>query len=294
MLKPRPRLRQIRPSSDAVLEGASAPSLVAQTRLEDALRGRADAYRVETSVDLTMLETLLSLDDVEAAAQTLEEHRASLLAMAHDLQVVVADAAVEREAERVWETCLEDLELRKQAQSGLRRRLLAVTGAVAVVVALLLPTGRITPRTTLVSVDERSAPDDVLAARDRLAAAQSTAAAVRAQAEAFAERTDARNAVVRHTVRALLAAGSGTAGQQPEKPPAEVTVLSRVRAAKDRVRNTTETGYGDRPPAPVIPLRLGDTGSLVGEAPDVPTPDVPTPDADILSPMGDVDTAVQD
>src|SRR5687768_10382700 len=83
---------------DAAARDEGVPSRVAQTRLSLALRDRAEAYRQDAVVDLTIVEALLRVDEAEAAARQLDDHRASLHAMARDLQVAVADAAVEREA----------------------------------------------------------------------------------------------------------------------------------------------------------------------------------------------------
>lgn len=160
-----------------------APSAAAQARLSGALRDRADAYRQDASIDLTMVEALLRVDEPEAAARTIDGHREALLAMARDLQVAVADAAVEREAEAVCEaahTSLSRAPLPVRASVGLRRRVLTLAGAAAVVVALVLPQARVSPRTTLASVQGGSAQDDLDTALDRLEAAKSWARALRA------------------------------------------------------------------------------------------------------------------
>src|SRR5687767_14952696 len=86
-----------------------APSPAAQARLSGALRDRADAYRGDAVVDLTLVEVLLRMDEAEAAVRALDDHRASLKAMARDLQVAVADAAVEREAEAVCDAAVAQL-----------------------------------------------------------------------------------------------------------------------------------------------------------------------------------------
>ena len=156
-----------------------APSVTAQARLSDALRDRADAYRQDASLDLTMIEALLRLDEPEAAARTIDGHREALLAMARDLQGVVADAAVEREAEAVCHA-VQSSTRTPAAVGGVRRRVLTMAGAAAVVVALILPQARLYPRTTLTSVQGDSSQNDISGALQRLEAAKTWARALRA------------------------------------------------------------------------------------------------------------------
>lgn len=215
------------------------PSAIAQARLSEALRDRAQTYRQDASVDLTMLDALLRLDHPEAAARALDDHRASLLAMAHDLQVAVADAAVEREAERVC-SAVQQAQVHRPLVSTVRRRALAVTGAAAVVLALVLPTARFSPRTTLTSMEGRSAyNDDVAAARERLEAARTWARALRA--DTVSQRSEARtaapspvaDAVVRSTLRPTLAADDpGGSAAHTLAGEATVTDLEWYRASK--------------------------------------------------------------
>lgn len=226
-----------RPVRAAVPTGA--PSLTAQARLSGALRDRSDAYRQDATVDLTIVEALLKIDEPEAAARTLDDHRASLQALARDLQVAVADAAVEREAERVWETCAADFAPAPQPESGLRRRVLAVTGAAAVALVLFLPTGRPSPRTVLTSASDPSSANDFGAARERLEAAMTWARALRAENEAAAAadkavvvRSAARTNVVRDKVRAILAADSGGSAAASSSTSATVTDLRDHRAKR--------------------------------------------------------------
>lgn len=247
------------------------PSRAAQARLSGALRDRADAYRQDASIDLTIVEALLRLDEAEAAAKTLDEHRASLHAMARDLQVAVADAAVEREAEFVCEAVAEELRLPlPRAATGLRRRVLAVTGAAAVVVALVLPTARFSPRTTLASFDNLSASSGIAAARERLEVARSWASALRADATATeaARSTTAdaprRAATVARQVRSILAADtSGGSAASSASPPADVTDLAAYREARSGGSAAASQPPAEEPTPPADEIQLPDVGEQV-------------------------------
>lgn len=281
MLEDNPMLRRRGDAPAVRAVGDSPPSSVAQARLADALRNRAQAYQQGAAVDLTIMEALLRLDHPEAAAQALEDHRAALQAMARDLQVAVADAAVEREAERVC-SAVATVAPPRPLVSSLRRRVLAVTGAAAVVVALVLPTARFAPRTTLTSVDGSSALDDVAAARERLEAARTWARALRentttkvSEARA-ATPSRASGEMVRDRVRTILAADApgGSAAPTVSKP-ADVIDLEARRAK----RATAPAPAKRRDPAPPDPTPPHD--------PD-PAP-VPLPEVGVdLSPDGSV------
>ena len=218
----------------------SVPSAAARARLSEALRDRAEAYRTDATVDLTIVEALLKLDEPEAAARTLDDHRASLQAMVRDLQVAVADAAVEREAERVWEACASSMDAPTSGgMGGLRRRALTFAGAAAVVLALVLPAGRLSPRTILASMEQRAAADDAAAARERLEAAKTWARALRAQQAAdwqsnaeYAARSAAHADVVRTKVRAILAADETGGSADRNTSVASVTDLDAYRARR--------------------------------------------------------------
>lgn len=242
------------------------PSATAQARLSDALRDRADAYRQDASIDLTMVEALLRVDEPEAAARTIDDHRQVLLAMAHDLQVAVADAAVEREAEAVCEAAQTTLPqvhtapvpLRAPA-GGLRRRVLTLAGAAAVVVALILPQARLSPRTTLASVQGGSAQDDLAGALDRLEAAKSWARALRGEAPAVTAAVPGMSRRAQSSARSTtdLAADDPGGSAAPSSSSAEVVDLQAYRSSRDAA------AAADRPAA--------------GE-PDEPVADVPHPD----------------
>ena len=211
------------------------PSRAAQARLSGALRDRADAYRQDASLDLTIVEALIRLDEAEAAVKTIDNHRASLQAMARDLQVVVADAAVEREAELVCDAIAGELTPPPaRTATGLRKRVLALTGAAAVVVALVLPAARFSPRTTLASVEGRSASDAIATARERLENRRAVASALRADAAASATTTAStrptRAAIVADKVRTILAADTpGGSAATSAAPPADVVDLAAYR-----------------------------------------------------------------
>ena len=253
-----PRARHLRQLPDAAAGAEPAPSRIAQQRLTGALRDRADAYRADATVDLALVDVFVQMDQLEAAARTLDDHRASLRAMAQDLQVVVADAAVEREAERVYDTVLR--QLRPAAPTGgVRRRLLALTGAAAVFVALLLPSTRISPRTIMASIEDRVTHDEVAEARSRLDAARATAQAVRDQQPVDIQAPPAlQHAAVRKQVRAILAADQGESAAPLSND--AVTALSDVRATKSRaaVQRPAPRPRQDEELAPVVPLRVRD------------------------------------
>ena len=266
MLKQNPRTRHLRRLPDGVADCTAAPSKTAQERLEDALRDSADAYRADATVDLALVDVLVRMDRLEAAAQTLDDHRASLQAMAHDLQVVVADAAVEREAEHVYDVCLRQLRPdvpMDLPMARLRRRALALSGAAAVAVALLLPASRMSPRTTLASIANRVTHDEVAAARSQLDAARAVAAQVRQRPRTVAPVPAALgDPAVRKQVRAILAADVPGESAAPLSDDG-VAVLAKFRAARDRVSDRS----GERRPANggraarVTPLRARDAAS---------------------------------
>ena len=258
------------------------PSATAQARLSGALRDRADAYRQDASIDLTMVEALLRFDEPEAAARTIDGHRQALAAMARDLQVAVADAAVEREAEAVCEaaqTSLTRLPAPAPAHTGgLRRRVLTLAGAAAVVVALILPQARLSPRTTLASVQGGSSQDDLASAIDRLEAAKSWARALRAGESATFAVPDAA-AVARRADRTVggpesLAADAPGGSAADSSPSAEVVDLEAYRSRRGPAADATKPP-ADEPDEPAV---------------DVPDPDEVVPQAGIpLSPGADLD-----
>jgi len=280
MLKQNVRTRFLRPLPDPAADAPrTPPSSAAQARLGHALRDRAEAYRTDATVDLMLVEALLRMNELEAAARTLDEHRACLQSMARDLQVVVADAAVEREEERVSETCAGPVPGTSGTRTWLRRRAVAFAGAATLAVALLLPVHRISPRLSLVSSEARATQDEISAARQRLVQARSTAAGVRAQ---LASDTHAEALAVRAATQVPRAPDAGD-------PPAPITVLDDARALREH-----RVADGRRPALPdaerdadVIPLH-GDggepgSGQRVDEvalAPEVADgdegPDVPT------------------
>lgn len=274
MLKQNPRTRHLRRLPDGVADctPSPSPSPTAQARLGDALRDRADAYRADATVDLALVDVLVRMDRLEAAAQTLDDHRASLQAMAEDLQVVVADAAVEREAEHVYDTCLRQLRPDLPV-ARLRRRLLALSGAAAVAVALLLPANRTLPRTTLASIADRVTHDEVAAARSQLDAARVVADEVRRQPRTVVPVPKAlADPAVRKQVRAILAADAPGESAAPLSDDG-VPVLARFRAARERAANrpAERRANDEQESARVVPLRVRD--SAPGGAADAVVPE---------------------
>ena len=266
------------------------PSRAAQARLSGALRDRAEAYRQDASLDLTIVEALLRLDEPEAAVKTLDSHRASLQAMARDLQVAVADAAVEREAESVCDAIAGTLTPRRvRTATGLRKRVLALTGAAAVAVALVLPVARFSPRTTLASVDGRSASDTIASARERLENVKALANAVRAAAAAPTVTTTAarpdRATIVADKVRTILAADTpGGSAATAVTPPAEVIDLGAYRERRGGGNPSAEDPREPEQPIDVDVPEVGDAppGTRVPLGLDL--------DADALDLAGEVDT----
>lgn len=269
---PQDRPRSPRPTPG--LPGRT-PSAAAQARLSGALRDRAEAYRQDAVIDLTMVDALLRVDEPEAAARTIDGQREALLAMARDLQVAVADAAVEREAEAVCEAAQTSLSRApvpvRAAAGGLRRRVLAMTGAAAVVVALILPEARVSPRTTLASVQGGSTQDDLTGALDRLEAAKSWARALRAGEAAesgLPAVSQRRSATTSRSVNVLAAdAPGGSAASSSSN--AEVVDLEAYRSSRRAAG--TGAGAGERPNA---------------SEPDEPIVDVPPAPADTIPRAG--------
>ena len=293
---PHGSFRDAEPSGPArAARPSAAPSLTAQARLSGALRDRSEAYRQDATVDLTIVEALLKLDEPEAAARTLDDHRASLQALHRDLQVAVADAAVEREAERLWETCAAGHEIASQPEGGLRRRVLALTGAAAVALVLLFPAGRPSPRTLLTSAGDRSSTNDFGTARERLEAAVASARALRAENEAAAAahrqaapRSAARSNVVRDKVRAILAADSGGSAAASSSA-ATVTDLGERRAQRAAKPTAAEPGP---PPPPKDPGDPDPTDEVLERVPPVGGPfnaELPVDEPDLSSLSGELE-----
>lgn len=264
---PQDRPRSLRPTQGP---RDRTPSAAAQARLSGALRDRAEAYRQDASIDLTIVEALLRVDEPEAAARTIDGQRQALLAMARDLQVAVADAAVEREAEAVCDAAQSSLTPAVRTPAGgLRRRVLALAGAAAVVVALIVPQARLAPRTTLASVQGGSAQDDLTSALDRLEAAKSWARALRA-GETWATAPAAAVVPPRRVSGASrsvddLAADVPGGSAAPSSPKAEVVDLEAFRSSR-RGAGTREQPTATRPDAPLV---------------DVPAPDDTVPRAGV-------------
>lgn len=258
---------------DGGLARSRPPSQAAQQRLSGVLRDKAQAYHADATVDLTIMEALLRLDEPEAAAKALADHRETLRAMAADLQLAVADAAVEREAEQLCHTAASQLPAPRR-RTGLRSRVLAGAGAAALAVALILPTGRFTPRTTLTSAHDGGSDEEAGAARERFEAARSWARALRADGAAqlrtrqVAAATTSDRAVPRPADLSLAADSTGGSAA-PSVPSAPAVV--------DRHAGSAGAGAGHRPP----------TGSSGSGEPTAGTAEEPPPvKAPALPPTG--------
>ncbi|MPZ72142.1 MAG: hypothetical protein GEU74_02750 [Nitriliruptorales bacterium] len=262
-----------------VVRAEEVPSGIARARLSGALRERAGAYRHDAAVDLTIVEALLRLDEPEAAARHLDGHRASLHAMARDLQVAVADATLEREAERVYLACAETPGPRR-TRCTRRRRAFALTGAAAVALVLLLPSGRASPRATLASLmDRRTSPDELSAAWERLDAArgrrrpvtEDSASGDRGRSSQAGPRS---HALLRDTTRAILAvdsSGGSTAGMGAGSG----TTTSRDRNQRSGRRATDEPRDEPQRIVPAVPQPTKPSSPLHAAAPSLPRPGEP-------------------
>lgn len=260
----RRRLPERRVDRTPTRSTGDVPSRAATARLSGALRERSSAYRDEASLNLQLIDALLRLDEPDAAARTLDDHRANLEAMAHDLQVVVADAAVEREAERVYAAYAATLEQPARgrptpAAGRLHRRIVTLASAAAVALALVVPTQRIWPRTTLASMDSSPVQDDLATAKDRLDAARSWAWALRADAprtRSGSARSRTADGVVRRHLRAIRTdEGQPAAGRSADGAPTDDEEASGVPSDLRNTNGGVADGLPDGPPAAVIPLR---------------------------------------
>ena len=252
---------------------ATVASEAAAQRLSGNLRERADRYRHDASVDLTLLDALVRMDELEAAADTLEGHRQSLQALALDLQLAVADAAEERDAATSSPATA-------PGPAGFRRRMMTLTSAAAVMLALALPMARTLPRTILAGIEGRSAEehDTRITSGARQAAARTWAHSRRSDAPA---RPTARNAhdrpdVVREPVRTPPAADvSGGSAAADHPPSGTILSLDAARAARRPPRRpAADDAVDERAPVrllhdPQVRHTVPSQLDLVGEAADL-------------------------
>jgi hypothetical protein len=149
-------------------------------RLGTQLARRSEAYRIRLAVDLTLVGALLKMGKPEAALRAMEEHRLTLLAYKAEVEAAVADAVVEREAERVVAAAAADLEgqgaVEKSAATprfSAPRRLVAAAAAVFTLVGLgAFSATRLPSPAVLDDAAEVAARSQLAAARRRLAGYQ--------------------------------------------------------------------------------------------------------------------------
>jgi len=132
------------------------------------------------AVDLTLVGALLRLGKPEAALRAMEEHRLALRAYKAEIEAAVADAVVEREAERVLAAAAADVERHEAVERpaatprfSAPRRLVAAAAAAFVLVALgAVSAVRPSSPPVLDDAEEVAARSQLSAARQRLAAYQ--------------------------------------------------------------------------------------------------------------------------
>lgn len=82
-------------------EQGSRPSEAAVSRLRDRVRERTQQQRERTTVDLALVEALISVGATEDASRMLDEYAQVLSAYVRDLEADIASSAAEHEAERI-------------------------------------------------------------------------------------------------------------------------------------------------------------------------------------------------
>lgn len=216
------------------------PSPAATDRLRDAMRRSTGELRRRTEADLGMADGLLRAGAQRAAAEALNDYQRVLRAHAAELERMVVDAAVEREAEGVLADALDDAPaealpasdgaalpalgagatraedgpIREGAEraSGVRRILSRALLAAVISAAVLVPNVRAGPQSQ-VAAAEFEARQELDFARERLSGLQAgpaAAEAVTAEARELHDRiyglshAALEREVVREQIRQLL------------------------------------------------------------------------------------------
>lgn len=109
----------------------AAPSDAATRRLGSALSDSVGGYRSRLEFDLQIVDRLSAEGDLEAAAIVLQAHIDALSAFSDEVERLVADAAVEREAESVVDDALDDPAPPAEAVPSSRRLVPVLLAAVA-------------------------------------------------------------------------------------------------------------------------------------------------------------------
>lgn len=143
-------------------------------RLSRALRDRSETYSARLALDVALVVALLRSGHLAAARRALDEHRASLLAYATELERAVADAVVEREAEAVVASAV-TVDAEQPGVAGvhspprrLRRALASSLAAAAFAAVILVPQLRLPPPGLDATV-ETAARRELIDARHHLA-----------------------------------------------------------------------------------------------------------------------------
>lgn len=163
--------RRLRPEEHAsAAQPTPRPSDTASRRLAASLHHNTAQYRAATTADLTIVDTLLRMDDPAAASRALAGSTAALESLMNQLRTAVAEATVEREAESVLDAVVLDARVPAPAPRGWRvaRSLAGAVAAAAMAVALLVPMGRQTPETELTAVQARVAEENLTAAHQQV------------------------------------------------------------------------------------------------------------------------------
>lgn len=184
-------------------DGTASPE--AARRLADAMSERTDAYRLRTSVELSLIDAMVQMGAEGAASAALDDYAQILKAYARDIESALAAATVEREAEQVVSSLSEAAELEaarevigtdrtadtvparpvwldaegedaldpapgRTAFRPVRRLVGSAVGAAAIALVLAVPAWRTPDDGPQLTAAELSVQQDLMEARYRLAA----------------------------------------------------------------------------------------------------------------------------
>ena len=264
--------RATRRVAPAQTGAGGVPSDAAAQRLAEALQRRTAQYRTDASVDLTLINALLDHDGPAAARAALADHSASLDALLTDLRSAVAQAAVEREAEQVVAEAQRRIAepAPRPLVQRIRRQLVSVAGAAALVAALLAPSTRLDGRDAVLTAQQRVAHQQLAVARQRVAELQrGTSSAAPARVREVNDRLLAvpRRALsapaVRDEVREVMQSHRDAVTRIADDDPKALPLLDEVAAVEDEMARhgvtavtqmeapaVTQPGADPDPPAP--------------------------------------------
>jgi hypothetical protein len=228
----------------------SAPRLdgEAVTRLGEELHTLIEERRRALGVELTVIEALIRMGALDAAAHALEDQHRALRALGRQLKEVIGNAAAEQAAERaldVWRglpvTASAGLSRGRAGRGPSSRPRLALAAAMiglVLVPSLWEPLQVFSAREVHESREERAAWSEIHAARERLATyepTQADAEKVAAEARAVHDRilslpdSALASKTLRAEIRGLLAEQSGTLRDLQGNPDAK-SLLAEVHA----------------------------------------------------------------